>query len=187
MPIAKKSLKVVFDQIEDPQYRTIAKQIVKKFGAGLYGKAGSGLTGKGLRGQGLSNSGLSETGMKKNPAVMPRYGEDRILPERGKRYSDYQERIGDIVEDRGRNVIKPYPNRMPRFGEGSQEAKDYMASIRNNNQGSGFFSKLGKEIKKGAKEAGKDFKKGASKGKKHFLANELVMKRHLYCPLLVEF
>ena len=54
---------------------------------------------------------------------------------------------------------------MPRFEKGSQEAKDYMTSIRNNKQGSGFFSKLGKEIKKGAKEAGKDFKKGANKGK----------------------
>jgi len=70
-----------------------------------------------------------------------------------------------ISPDQGRNVIKPYPRRMPRFEKGSQEAKDYMTSIRNNKQGSGFFSKLGKEIKKGAKEAGKDFKKGANKGK----------------------
>ena len=41
-----------------------------------------------------------------------------------------------------------------------------MASIRNNKQGSGFFSKLGKEIKKGAKETGRDFKRGAQVGKK---------------------
>ena len=66
---------------------------------------------------------------------------------------------------------------MPRFEKGSQEAKDYMASIRSNNkQGSGFFKKIGnqikkgakkvgKDIKKGAKETGKDFKKGANKGK----------------------
>ena len=41
------------DQIEDPQYRAVAKQIVKKSGAGLYGKAGSGLTARGLSGSGL--------------------------------------------------------------------------------------------------------------------------------------
>jgi len=44
----------VVDQIEDPRYKAIAKQIVKKSGAGLYGKAGSGLTGRGLSGSGLS-------------------------------------------------------------------------------------------------------------------------------------
>jgi len=54
LPIAKKSVNVVVDQIEDPRYKAIAKQIVKKSGAGLYGKAGSGLTGKGLSGSGLS-------------------------------------------------------------------------------------------------------------------------------------
>ena len=48
LPIAKKSVNMVVDNIEDPQYRAVAKQIVKKSGAGLYGKAGSGLTGKGL-------------------------------------------------------------------------------------------------------------------------------------------
>jgi hypothetical protein len=45
-----------------------------------------------------------------------------------------------ILPERGRNVIKPYPSRMPRFAKGSQEAKDYMASIRNNKQGSVFFN-----------------------------------------------
>jgi len=72
---------VVVDQIEDPRYRAVAKQIVKKSGAGLYGKAGSGLTGRGLSGSGLSGSGLSGrglsgAGLKKSavvrPAVMPR-------------------------------------------------------------------------------------------------------------------
>ena len=133
--------------------------LVKKSGAGLYGKAGSGLTGKGLSGSGLSGSGLSGQGLsgsgmrKRYPAVVRRdfdeedMGQMRILPERG------------------RNVIQPYPRRMPRFEKGSQEAKDYMASIRNNKEGSGFFKKIGKQIKKGAKEAGKDFKKGANKGK----------------------
>ena len=66
MPIAKKSVNVVVDQIEDPHYRAIAKQIVKKSGAGLYGKAGQGLRGQGLSGQGLSGSGMR----KKYPAVM---------------------------------------------------------------------------------------------------------------------
>ena len=66
---------------------------------------------------------------------------------------------------------------MPRFEKGSQEAKDYMASIRNNKQGSGFSfgsigkkikqgaKQVGKDIKRGARETGKDFKKGANKGK----------------------
>jgi len=159
LPIAKKSVNMVVDNIEDPQYRAVAKQIVKKSGAGLYGKAGSGLTGKGLSGSGLSGSGLSGQGLsgsgmrKRYPAVVRREFDEEDF-ERMK-----------ISPDQGRNVIKPYPRRMPRFEKGSQEAKDYMSSIRNNKQGSGFFSKLGKEIKKGAKEAGKDFKKGANKGK----------------------
>jgi len=143
LPIAKKSVNVVVDQIEDPQYRAVAKQIVKKSGAGLYGKAGSGLTGRGLSGSGMRNRrrmpDLDEEGM----------GRMRILPERG------------------RNVIQPYPpRRVPRFEKGSQEAKDYMASIRNNKQGSGFFSDVGKALKKGAKETGRDFQRGAKVGKK---------------------
>jgi len=148
LPIAKKSVNVVVDNIEDPQYRAVAKQIVKKSGAGLYGKTGSGLTGRGLSGSGLSGSGMR----KRRP--MPNFDEEgmgkmRILPERG------------------RNVIQPYPpRRMPRFEKGSQEAKDFMASIRNNKQGSGFFSNIGKQIKKGAKETGRDFQRGAKVGKK---------------------
>ncbi len=148
LPIAKKSVNVVVDNIEDPQYRAVAKQIVKKSGAGLYGKAGSGLTGRGLSGSGLSGSGM------RNRRPMPNFDEEgmgkmRILPERG------------------RNVIQPYPpRRMPRFEKGSQEAKDFMASIRNNKQGSGFFSNIGKQIKKGAKETGRDFQRGAKVGKK---------------------
>ena len=143
LPIAKKSVNTVVDQIEDPQYRAVAKQIVKKSGAGLYGKAGSGLTGRGLSGSGMRNRRgmphLDEEGM----------GKMRILPERG------------------RNVIQPYPpRRIPRFEKGSQEAKDFMASIRNNKQGSGFFSNIGKQIKKGAKETGRDFQRGAKVGKK---------------------
>ena len=148
LPIAKKSVNTVVDQIEDPQYRAVAKQIVKKSGAGLYGKTGSGLTGRGLSGSGLSGSGMR----KRRP--MPNFDEEgmgkmRILPERG------------------RNVIQPYPpRRMPRFEKGSQEAKDFMASIRNNKQGSGFFSDVGKALKKGAKETGRDFQRGAKVGKK---------------------
>ena len=214
LPIAKRSVNLVVDEIEDPRYKALAKQIVKKSGAGLYGKAGSGLTGQGLRGQGLSGSGMrkrrpmpdfDEEDMGKmrarpavvRPAVMPRYGETRILPERGKKYSDLQPRFGDVVENGGRNVIKPYPRRMPRFEKGSQEAKDYMASIRNNKQGSGIFKKIGKQIKKEQKKLEKILKKEQkkqvkiskreqTKEKQHFLENELVMKRHLYYPLLVQ-
>jgi len=70
LPIAKRSVNVVVDKIEDPQYRAIAKQIVKKSGAGLYGKAGSGLTGHGLSGQGLSGSGLKKSAVVKEPFDM---------------------------------------------------------------------------------------------------------------------
>ena len=156
LPIAKRSVNLVVDQIEDPRYKALAKQIVKKSGAGLYGKAGSGLTG--LSGQGLSGSGMR----KRRP--MPDFDEEDM----GKM---------KILPEQGRNVIQPYPNRMPRFEKGSQEAKDYMASIRNNKQGSGFSfgsigkkikqgaKQVGKDIKRGARETGRDFKKGANKGK----------------------
>ena len=118
LPIAKRSVNVVVDQIEDPRYRAVAKQIVKKSGAGLYGKAGAGLTGRGLSGSGLSGSGLSGrglsgAGLKKSAVVRP-----AVMP------------------------------REPRFQKGSPEAKAYMASIRNNKEGSGFFKKIGKQIKK---------------------------------------
>jgi len=130
LPIAKKSVNVVVDQIEDPRYRAVAKQIVKKSGAGLYGKAGAGLTGRGLSGSGLSGRGLSGSGLKKHPDL----------------------------EDRGRMHILPYEPRpavMPRksqFQKGSPEAKAYMASIRNNKEGGGFFKKIGKDIKKAGKK-----------------------------------
>jgi len=122
LPIAKRSVNVVVDQIEDPRYRAVAKQIVKKSGAGLYGKAGSGLTGRrlsgsGLSGSGLSGRGLSGAGLKKSAVVRP-----AVMP------------------------------REPRFQKGSPEAKAYMASVRNNKQGSGFFKSIGKDIKKVGKK-----------------------------------
>ena len=131
LPIAKKSVNVVVDQIEDPRYRALAKQIVKKSGAGLYGKAGSGLTGKGLTGKGLSGRGLSGYGLSGS---------------------------GMREEDMGRIHTLPYERRpavMPpksRFKKGSPEAKAYMASIRNNKEGSGFFKNIGKDIKKAGKK-----------------------------------
>ena len=128
LPIAKKSVNVVVDQIEDPQYRAVAKQIVKKSGAGLYGKAGSGLRGQGLSGSGLSGQGLSGSGLS---------GQGLSGSGMRKRYPEEDRGQMIIIPERGRNVIKPYPRRMPRFEKGSQEAKDYMASIRNNKQGSG--------------------------------------------------
>ena len=147
LPIAKKSVNVVVDQIEDPQYRAVAKQIVKKSGAGLYGKAGSGLTGKGLSGSGLSGRGLSGSGMR-NRRRRPNLDEEDF--ERMK-----------ILPERGRNVIQPYPPRMPRVDEDY-----YLKKFRKNKQGSGFFSNIGKQIKKGAKETGRDFQRGAKVGKK---------------------
>ena len=77
----------------------------------------------------------------------------------------------DMVDMRERPAVMP---RKTRFQKGSPEAKAYMASIRNNKQGSGFFKKIGKDIKKSRKKRKKTL----------YLANELVMKRHLYCPLL---
>ena len=165
LPIAKKSVNTVVDQIEDPQYRAVAKQIVKKSGAGLYGKAGSGLTGRGLSGSGLSGSGM------RNRRRMPNFDEEgmgkmRILPERG------------------RNVIQPYPpRRIPRFEKGSQEAKDFMASIRNNKQGSGFFSDVGKALKKGAKETGRDFQRGAKVGKKALFGKRIGDEAAVVLPI----
>jgi len=143
LPIAKKSVNVVVDNIEDPRYRALAKQIVKKSGAGLYGKAGSGLTGKGLSGSGLYGSGLYGSGL---------YGYGSGLSGRGLSGSGMRE------EDMGRIHTLPYERRpavMPpksRFKKGSPEAKAYMASIRNNKEGSGFFSNIGKDIKKAGKK-----------------------------------
>jgi len=137
LPIAKKSVNVVVDQIEDPQYRAVAKQIVKKSGAGLYGKAGSGLTGRGLSGSGMRNR-------RRRPNL-----DEESMAKMG------------ILPERGRNVIQPYPPRMPRVDEDY-----YMKSFRKNKQGSGFFSNIGKQIKKGAKETGRDFQRGAKVGKK---------------------
>ena len=69
----------------------------------------------------------------------------------------------DFYEDRGRMHTLPHepllrrPTRKPRFEKGSQEAKDYMASIRNNKQGSGFFNNLGKSIKKEANKGKRSY------------------------------
>ena len=148
LPIAKKSVNVVVDNIEDPRYRALAKQIVKKSGAGLYGKAGSGLTGKGLSGSGLYGSGLYGSGL---------YGYGSGLSGRG--LSGYGlSGSGMREEDMGRIHTLPYERRpavMPpksRFKKGSPEAKAYMASIRNNKEGSGFFKNIGKDIKKAGKK-----------------------------------
>jgi len=79
------------------------------------------------------------------PAVMPAGGKIELPP--------------DFYENRGRPHILPHkPSlprpavmpRKPRFEKGSQEAKDFMASIRNKKKGSGFFNNLGKSIKKEA-------------------------------------
>jgi hypothetical protein len=59
LPIAKKAVNVAVDMIDDPELKMITKQVVKKAGAGLYGKAGRGLRGSGLSGRGLSGRGLS--------------------------------------------------------------------------------------------------------------------------------
>ena len=83
---------------------------------------------------------------------------------------------------------------MPRFEKGSQEAKDYMSSIRNNKQGSGFFKdigksfkkgaeKVGRDIERGAKETGKDFKRGARAGKKALFGKRIGDEASIVLPI----
>ena len=91
---------------------------MKKSGAGLYGKAGSGLTGKGLSGSGLSGKGLSGSGLKKD-----KY--------RGRKFID--EEPFD-VEDLGHGCIL--------FRKVHMKQKiTWHLSIRDNKEGSGFFKK----------------------------------------------
>jgi len=157
LPIAKRSVNLVVDQIEDPRYRAVAKQIVKKSGAGLYGKAGSGLTGRGLSGAGLSWSGLSGRGI-----------------------NSFDEEPFDMVDMRERPAVMP---RKSRFQKGSPEAKAHMASIRNNKEGSGFFKKIGKNIKKGANNAGKDIKKTGNKGKTALFGKRIGDEANIVLPI----
>ena len=91
------------DQIEDPLYKAIAKQIVKKSGAGLYGKAGSGLTGRGLSGSGLSGQGLSGSGLKKD-----KYKGINSFDEEPFDMVDMRERLSAVV----RPAVMP---QIPRF------------------------------------------------------------------------
>ena len=145
LPIAKRSVNLVVDEIEDPRYKALAKQIMKKSGAGLYGKAGSGLTGQGLRRQGLSGSGMR----KRYPAVMrPDFDEEDMGQMLRARPAVMPREDVRILPERRHKVIKPYPRRVPRFEKGSQEAKDYMASSSSNKQGNGLFSNLGKKSTK---------------------------------------
>jgi len=127
LPIAKKAVNVAVDMIDDPQVRAITKEVVKKAGAGLYGKAGQGLRGSGLSGRGLSGGGAK---------------------------TDF--------DMRDKPVYTTMPvKRKPRFEKGSQEAKDYMASIRKGKgvkegEGFGSFGKsIGSALKSGAKSTKK--------------------------------
>jgi len=123
-PIMKKAIKLSIDKIEDPQYKMIANSIVKEAGKGLYGKAGAGLTGKGLSGGGMMGEGMCEGMM-------------------GKGMCGGGAPLGGL----GKIMAKETKKKTGRFVKGSQEAKDYMASIR---AGKGIFDKVGKAFKKGA-------------------------------------
>ena len=83
-----------------------------------------------------------------------------------------------ILPERGRNVILPYPPRVPQFDEDY-----YMKSIRNNKQGSGFFSDVGKALKKGAKETGRDFQRGAKVGKKALFGKRIGDEAAVVLPI----
>ena len=126
-PIMKKAIKLSIDKIEDPQYKMIANSIVKEAGKGLYGKAGAGLTGKGLSGRGVHmGEGLSGRGVHTGEGMCGG---------------------GAPLGGLGKIMAKETKKKTGRFVKGSQEAKDYMASIR---AGKGIFDKVGKAFKKGA-------------------------------------
>ena len=126
-PIMKKAIKLSIDKIEDPQYKMIANSIVKEAGKGLYGKAGAGLTGKGLSGRGVhTGEGLSGRGIHTGEGMCGG---------------------GAPLGGLGKIMAKETKKKTGRFVKGSQEAKDYMASIR---AGKGIFDKVGKAFKKGA-------------------------------------
>ena len=133
LPIAKKSVNVAVDMIDDPQYKAVAKAIVKKAGAGLYGKAGSGLRGSGLTGKGLRGSGLSGGAIAKESKA------------------DFEKRM---------KTEKPVNTTMPvkRPLKGSQEMKDKMAKIRAGKKGEGFGS-FGKSVGSAFKSGAKSTKK----------------------------
>jgi len=128
-PIMKKAIKLSIDKIEDPQYKMIANSIVKEAGKGLYGKAGAGLTGKGLSGGGMCGEGLSGGAMTDRRFRKPLLGGGAPL--------------GGL----GKIMAKETKKKTGRFVKGSQEAKDYMSSIR---AGKGIFDKVGNAFKKGA-------------------------------------
>ena len=67
-----------------------------------------------------------------------------------KRSAVVEESFGmvDMRERRSAVIRQAVMPRKSRFEKGSPEAKAYMASIRNNKEGSGFFKKIGRDIKK---------------------------------------
>ena len=147
LPIAKKAVNVAVDMIDDPELKMITRQVVKKAGAGLYGKAGRGLRGSGLSGRGLSGGALTE--QDKVYTTMP---------------------------------VK----RKPRFEKGSQEAKDYMASIRAGKKGEGlgsFGKSVGSAFKSGAKSTGSALKSGAQSTKKAVFGKRMADEMEYVLPV----
>lgn len=147
LPIAKRAVNVAVDMIDDPELKMITRQVVKKAGAGLYGKAGRGLRGSGLSGRGLSGGALTE--QDKVYTTMP---------------------------------VK----RKPRFEKGSQEAKDYMASIRAGKKGEGlgsFGKSVGSAFKSGAKSTGSALKSGAQSTKKAVFGKRMADEMEYVLPV----
>tara|TARA_R110000796_G_scaffold3026_1_gene11502 strand:- start:5989 stop:7248 length:1260 start_codon:yes stop_codon:yes gene_type:complete len=154
LPIAKRAVNVAVDMIEDPNTKMVAKQVVKKAGAGLYGKAGQGLRGSGLTGKGLSGRGLSGGAIAKESKA------------------DFE----DKMMKREKPVYTTMPvKRKPRFEKGSQEAKDYMASIRAGKKGEGFGS-FGKSV-------GSAFKSGAKSTKKAVFGKRMADEMEYVLPV----
>ena len=147
LPIAKRAVNVAVDMIDDPELKMITRQVVKKAGAGLYGKAGRGLRGSGLSGRGLSGGALTE--QDKVYTTMP---------------------------------VK----RKTRFEKGSQEAKDYMASIRAGKKGEGlgsFGKSVGSAFKSGAKSTGSALKSGAQSTKKAVFGKRMADEMEYVLPV----
>jgi hypothetical protein len=125
----------------------------KAIAMALAKQAGSGLyAGKGLTGKGLSGMGLSGMGLSG---------------------------LGKIIKKGVLRETKPVRGR---FEKGSQEAKDYMASIR---KGKGMcMNKDGDGLGNIVKKVGKQVKKTASKGKKALFGKRMSDEAEFLLPLL---
>tara|TARA_R110000764_G_scaffold228257_1_gene318731 strand:+ start:519 stop:1769 length:1251 start_codon:yes stop_codon:yes gene_type:complete len=157
LPIAKKSVNVAVDMIDDPQYKAVAKAIVKKAGAGLYGKAGSGLRGSGLSGKGLKGSGLSggaiENKMMKRekpvyttmPVKRPLKGSQEMKDKMAKiRAGKKGEGFGSFVKNVGKTAKKgAQSTKKAVFGKRMADEMEYVLPVMGGTMGAVGGSAIG--------------------------------------------